>query len=141
VQHPDIIPVPLTAVDRPPHIVDAPLEAVHINRAAFGAARRASSDRIRADSMMKEEGVARAYVKVNVAAGREREVRDALLAREEVQSADLTSGDQDIIALVEAKSFDELLDLTLNQLRTIDGVTGTVTNLVIDKDEEPPQIG
>jgi len=91
--------------------------------------------------MMKEEGVARAYVKVNVAAGREREVRDALLAREEVQSADLTSGDQDIIALVEAKSFDELLDLTLNQLRTIDGVTGTVTNLVIDKDEEPPQIG
>jgi DNA-binding Lrp family transcriptional regulator len=89
----------------------------------------------------KEEGVARAYVKINVAAGREREVRDALLGRDEVRSADLTSGDQDIIALVEAKSFDELLDLTLNQLRTIDGVTGTVTNLVIDKDEDPPQIG
>lgn len=81
--------------------------------------------------------MARAYVKINVAAGREREVRDALLARDEVRSADLTSGDQDIIALVEAGSFDELLDLTLNQLRTIDGVTGTVTNLVIDKEDEP----
>ena len=81
--------------------------------------------------------MARAYVKVNVAAGKEREVRDALLDRKEVRSADLTSGDQDIIALVESDSFDELLDLTLNQLRTIEGVTGTVTNLVIDKEEGP----
>lgn len=80
--------------------------------------------------------MARAYVKISVAAGKEREVRDRLRGRTEVTSADLTSGDQDIIALVEAESFDELLDLTLNQLRTIDGVTGTVTNLVVDKDED-----
>jgi len=79
--------------------------------------------------------VARAYVKINVAAGKEREVRDTLLERREVKTADLTSGDQDIIALVEAETFDELLDLTLNQLRTIEGVTGTVTNLVVDKEE------
>jgi DNA-binding Lrp family transcriptional regulator len=81
--------------------------------------------------------LARAYVKINVAAGKERLVRDALLERAEVRTADLTSGDQDIIALVEAESFDELLDMTLNQLRTIDGVTGTVTNLVVDKEDEP----
>jgi len=37
---------------------------------------------------------------------------------------------------VEASSFDALLDMTLNQLRTIEGVTGTVTNLIIDRDEE-----
>ncbi len=80
--------------------------------------------------------MARAYVKINVAAGKEREVRDSLRERDEVTTADLTSGDQDIIALVEAESFDELLDLTLNQLRTIEGVTGTVTNLVVDKDED-----
>jgi len=80
--------------------------------------------------------VARAYVKINVTAGKEREVRDALRERDEVTTADLTSGDQDIIALVEAESFDELLDLTLNQLRTIEGVTGTVTNLVVDKEED-----
>lgn len=80
--------------------------------------------------------MARAYVKINAAAGKERAVRDALMKRPEVQSADLTSGDQDIIALVCSNSFDELLDLTLNQLRTIDGVTGTVTNLIIDKDDE-----
>jgi len=80
--------------------------------------------------------VARAYVKINVAAGKEREVRDALRERDEVTTADLTSGDQDIIARVEAESFDELLDLTLNQLRTIEGVTGTVTNLVVDKEED-----
>ena len=82
--------------------------------------------------------MAKAYVKINVAAGKEREVRDALLKRPHVRSADLTSGDQDIIAIVEAGSFDELLDMTLNQLRTIEGVTGTVTNLVIDRDEERP---
>jgi DNA-binding Lrp family transcriptional regulator len=76
--------------------------------------------------LCKEVRVARAYVKINVAAGKEREVA----------SADLTSGDQDIIALVQADSFDELLDLTLNQLRTIEGVTGTVTNLVVDKDDD-----
>ena len=84
----------------------------------------------------REVRVARAYVKINVAAGKERAVRDTLRERAEVTSADLTSGDQDIIALVEAQSFDELLDLTLNQLRTIEGVTGTVTNLVVDKDED-----
>ncbi len=79
--------------------------------------------------------MARAYVKINAAAGKEKAVRDALLSRPEIRSADLTSGDQDIIALVESDSFDELLDLTLNQLRTIDGVTSTVTNLIIDKDD------
>ncbi len=79
--------------------------------------------------------MARAYVKINAAAGKEKAVRDALLARPEIKSADLTSGDQDIIALVESDSFDELLDLTLNQLRTIDGVTSTVTNLIIHKDD------
>lgn len=87
-------------------------------------------------SHAKEAELARAYVKVNVAAGKERVVKDALLRREEVQTADITSGDQDIIALVEAQSFDELLDLTLNQLRTIEGVTGTVTNLIVDKEDE-----
>jgi DNA-binding Lrp family transcriptional regulator len=86
--------------------------------------------------LCKEVHVARAYVKINVAAGKERDVRDRLRKRTEVVSADLTSGDQDIIALVQAESFDELLDLTLNQLRTIEGVTGTVTNLVVDKDED-----
>ena len=80
--------------------------------------------------------MARAYVKINVAAGKERDVRDALLDRQEVRTADITSGDQDIIALVEAASFDELLDLTLNQLRTIEGVTGTVTNQIVDKEED-----
>jgi DNA-binding Lrp family transcriptional regulator len=86
--------------------------------------------------LSKEVRVARAYVKIIVAAGKEREVRDRLRKRTEVASADLTSGDQDIIALVQADTFDELLDLTLNQLRTIEGVTGTVTNLIVDKDED-----
>lgn len=84
----------------------------------------------------KEADLARAYVKINVAAGKERVVRDALLKRNEVRTADITSGDQDIIALVEAQNFDELLDLTLNQLRTIEGVTGTVTNLIVDKEDK-----
>ena len=59
----------------------------------------------------EETRLARAYVKVNVAAGKEHVVKESLLRREEVQTADITSGDQDIIALVSAASFDELLDL------------------------------
>ena len=54
---------------------------------------------LRASALCKEVRVARAYVKINVAAGKEREVRDRLRKRAEVASADLTSGDQDIIAL------------------------------------------
>ena len=97
---------------------------------------RPQQGHLRARALCKEVHVARAYVKINVAAGKEREVRDRLRKRTEVASADLTSGDQDIIALVQADTFDELLDLTLNQLRTIEGVTGTVTNLIVDKDED-----
>lgn len=75
--------------------------------------------------------MSKAYVKINVLAGKEKAVRELLIAQDGVLSADLTSGDQDIIAVVEAPSYDAILDLVLNRIRAIEGVTGTVTNLVL----------
>lgn len=75
--------------------------------------------------------MARAYLKINVRPGGERAVKEALLKIKGMKSVDLTAGDQDIIALVEASSYDDILNLVLNNLRIIDGIEKTITNLVV----------
>ena len=82
----------------------------------------------------REEGdcVAKAYLKVIVEAGMEREVCDALKKLSEVTSADLTTGDQDIIAIVEAPNYETLLKIIVEKMRQIDGITGSSTSLVLD---------
>jgi DNA-binding Lrp family transcriptional regulator len=77
-------------------------------------------------------GLAKAYVKIWVKAGREKEVQDHLLNYDEVQTADITAGEQDILSLVEAKNYEELLDLVMTKLRAVDGVEKTVTNLILE---------
>lgn len=76
--------------------------------------------------------MARAYLKINVKPGEERNVKEAVLKISGIKHADLTAGDQDIIALVEASTYDDILDLVLNKLRTINGVEKTVTNLITE---------
>lgn len=76
--------------------------------------------------------MAKAYLKINVKPGKEREIRDLLLNTDGVRSADLTAGDQDIISLVEQGSYDDILNLVVNKLRSIDGIEKTITNLVTD---------
>ncbi len=75
--------------------------------------------------------MARAYLKVHVEVGEESTVQNALLQVEGVVSADLTSGEQDIICVAEADTYEELLRLVVNRIRNIDGIRDTVTNLVL----------
>lgn len=76
--------------------------------------------------------MARAYLKIKVQMGKERAVRDALLHFSEVKSADLTTGDQDILVLVEADSYEDILLAVVDRLRALKGVKNTVTDLVLE---------
>ncbi len=76
--------------------------------------------------------MARAYLKINVEPGKERVVKNQLLERKNVVQADLTSGEQDIIALIEGDNYEQLMDFVITELRPIDGIIKTVTNLVLE---------
>ena len=76
--------------------------------------------------------MAKAYVKIWCKAGKEREVRDQLLDFDQVMTADITAGEQDILSLIEAASYESLLELVMKKLRCIDGVDKTVTNLILE---------
>jgi DNA-binding Lrp family transcriptional regulator len=76
--------------------------------------------------------MAKAYLKIDVEPGQERSIKEELLKIEGVKGADLTSGEQDIIALVEADSYEGILNLVVNSLRPISGIKKTTTNLVLE---------
>ena len=76
--------------------------------------------------------MAKAYVKVWVQPGMEKDVQRELLDVDEFMTADLTAGEQDMICLVEAASYDELLATIMRKLRSVKGVTRTVTNLILE---------
>jgi uncharacterized protein with GYD domain len=75
--------------------------------------------------------MARAYLKIWTKSGREGVVRDALLGTPGVQSADLTAGEQDIIAVVEADTYEDVLQIVLGQIRPMTAIERTVTNLAL----------
>jgi len=76
--------------------------------------------------------MARAYLKISVTPGAEIAVRDEIRRIKGIVSADVTTGEQDIICLVEASSYDSLLSTVMSQLRKLEGVERTATNFVIE---------
>ena len=76
--------------------------------------------------------MAKAYLKISIETGKEKEVREALLEIPEVKTADLTTGDQDIIAVIEAQNYDTLLRMIVEKTRGIEGISSTSTSLVLD---------
>ena len=76
--------------------------------------------------------MAKAYLKISVETGKEKEVREALLEIPEVKTADLTTGDQDIVAVIEAQNYDTLLRIIVEKTRGIKGISSTSTSLVLD---------
>ena len=76
--------------------------------------------------------MAKAYLRIIVEAGKERQVRDALRNIRGVKSADLTTGEQDVIVLLEAQSVEELLKAVVDNVRKTPGVRETVTNLIME---------
>ena len=75
--------------------------------------------------------MARAYLKIWTESGHEGAVREALLGTLGVESADLTAGEQDIIAIVEAETYEDLLQIVVGQIRPMKGIDRTVTNLAL----------
>lgn len=76
--------------------------------------------------------MARAYLKIDVEPGMERTAKEALLQINGVSSAELTAGEQDIIALIEQDSYESVLKLVVDKVRRVNGIVGTVTNLILE---------
>ena len=76
--------------------------------------------------------MAKAYLRINVIPGKEKIIRSALSEIKGVKQAHITTGGQDIIALVEMDNFENLLKLVLTKLRVIEGITKTDTNLILE---------
>jgi DNA-binding Lrp family transcriptional regulator len=76
--------------------------------------------------------MAKAYLKLKVEMGKERSVRDGLLRFDEVKEANLTTGEQDVLATVEADSYEDILQVVIDRLRTLKGIVSTETNLVLE---------
>ncbi|HUW57122.1 MAG TPA: Lrp/AsnC ligand binding domain-containing protein [Planctomycetota bacterium] len=75
--------------------------------------------------------MARAYLKIWTRSGHEGSVREALLTIDGVKSVDLTAGEQDIIAVVEADTYEDVLQIVVGQIRPLHAIERTVTNLAL----------
>lgn len=69
----------------------------------------------------------RAFILIETAVGRTREVADILKGVENITSLDLVTGPHDIITIVEAPDINSIGDLVTSEIHTISGVLKTVT--------------
>ena len=70
---------------------------------------------------------ARAYRLIETQVGKSRDVAAALRSLSGVLSADIITGDFDIIALIEAVDMVGIADLVTGQVQSIPGVSRTIT--------------
>lgn len=75
--------------------------------------------------------MARAYLRIWVDSGFEDAVRGALMETKGIIAADLTAGDQDLIVVVEADAYEDVLQIILGQVRVLKGIQKTVTSLAV----------
>lgn len=76
--------------------------------------------------------MSKAYVKIWVYPGKEKDAVRDLQKLKCVLSADLTAGEQDMIALVQGKSYEDILQIVVKQVRTLKSVRNTVSNLILE---------
>jgi len=74
---------------------------------------------------------AKAFVLIETAVGRTREVVTALGRLEGVKSVDPVTGPYDVIAIIEGESLNEIGDLVTGKIHPIAGISRTVTCLAI----------
>jgi len=74
---------------------------------------------------------AKAFVLIETAVGRSKEVVAALSQLKGVKSVDTVTGPYDIIAVVEGKNLNDVGDLVTGKIHPIAGITRTVTCLSI----------
>ena len=73
----------------------------------------------------------KAYVLIETAVGKTREVAAAMRALKGVQSADVVTGPYDIIAVVEGEDLGSIGDMVTGDVHTIGGITRSVTCLSV----------
>jgi len=76
--------------------------------------------------------MARAYLAIDADVGKERAVRNALRKVQNVVRVDLVTGRYDIIAIVEARSFEALFNTVLKKVRAVKGITRTITHIAVE---------
>ncbi|MHC5059255.1 MAG: Lrp/AsnC ligand binding domain-containing protein [Planctomycetota bacterium] len=76
--------------------------------------------------------MARAFVRICITPGFEVKIRDALRTLPEVVSADVTAGEQDLIALIKGNSFEDILNTVVTKVRSREGIKITWTNFILE---------
>jgi DNA-binding Lrp family transcriptional regulator len=71
----------------------------------------------------------KAFVLVEVAVGKTKDVLDAFKKLESVRSVDAVTGPYDVIAVVEAADLNAIGELITNQIHRVQGILRTVTCL------------
>ena len=74
----------------------------------------------------------KALIRICVQVGKERKLRDALRKLKEVKLAEITAGEQDVIAIVQGRSFEDILKTVTAKIRKHDGIKVTWTNFILD---------
>ncbi len=74
---------------------------------------------------------AKAFVLIETAVGKNKEVVAALSQLEGVKSVDMVTGPYDIIAIIEGKNLNDVGDLVTGKIHPVAGITRTVTCLAI----------
>lgn len=67
------------------------------------------------------------FVLIKIAPGKERKVYDRIASIKEVEELYPLFGEYDLIAKIVVKDFEELSDIVVNKIRTIEGVLETKT--------------
>ena len=75
--------------------------------------------------------VAKAFVLIETAVGKSREVVAALNVVQGVASVDTVTGPYDIIAIIEGETLNDIGDLVTGKVHPIPGISRTVTCLAI----------
>lgn len=74
---------------------------------------------------------AKAFILVETAVGRAREVASALKQLEGIKSVDSVTGPYDVIAVAEGETLNDIGDLVTERIHPISGISRTVTCLAI----------
>ena len=77
---------------------------------------------------------AKAFILIETAVGRTKEVVVGIRQLEGVKSVDTVTGPYDVIAVVEAESLNDIGDLVTGKIHPIPGISRTVTCLAIKTD-------
>ena len=75
--------------------------------------------------------MAKAFVLIETAVGRAKEVAAAIRELEGVHSVDPVTGPYDIIAIVEGETLNDIGDLVTGKIHPVPGISRTVTCLAI----------